>query len=206
MTTRKFSLIALLLILPLTLHAQRRRGGDAGGGGASAPSADDCGTASTDGRNRGFTAGGGAADAKKMMNCMKDSPSLSKDLQKANPVEFLLDKKKDLAVTKDQEKEIKAINDELKESIKPFLKAIDSVSRENKKTGDYAPTQGQMMMGQQLTRSSVDSVRARYDAAAEAAVGKLSEDHRQAATDMLKQEREEQMRNARGSRGGRPPV
>ena len=180
MTTRKLSILALLLVLPVALQAQRSK--------------------------RGFGAGGGSDEADKMIRETADSPSLSKDLQKANPVEFLLDKKKDLAITKDQEKEIKALNDALKESVKPFFKAIDSVARESKKTGDYAPTQGQILMGRQLTRSSADSVRAKYDAAAEAAVAKLSEDHRQAATDMLKQEREEQMKNALGARGGGPPV
>jgi hypothetical protein len=202
MTTRKFSLIALLLILPLTLHAQRRRGGsDAGGGGSPAPSADDCGTASTGGR--GFTAGGGAADAKKMMNCMKESPSLSKDLEKANPLETLLDAKKDLKLSSDEEKELKNLNKQLKDDVKPFFKTIDSVAREMKKTGDYAPTTGQQVMGRSLTRESADSVEARYRTASDAAIAKLAEEHRQPATDLLQKAAQAQMASRRG---GRPPV
>jgi hypothetical protein len=179
MTTRKLSVLALLLMVPIALQAQRSK--------------------------RGFGAGGGSDEADKMIKETAESPSLSKDLQKANPIELLLDKKKDLGITKDEEKEIKAINDQLKDAVKPFFKAIDSVSRENKKTGDYAPTQGQMLMGRQLSRSSADSVRAKYDAAAEQAVSKLAEDRRQPAKDLLAKEQEEQMKNARG-RSGRPPV
>ena len=202
MTTRKLSLFALLLIVPVTLNAQGRRGGGASsGGGGAAPSSDDCGTASSDaGRNRGFTAGGGAADARKMINCMKESPSLSKDLEKANPIETLLDAKKDLKLTSDEEKELKAINKQLKDDTKPYFKTIDSVAREMKKTGDYAPTTGQMVVGRTLTRESADSIGAKYRAAADAGVAKLSEDKRQPATDLLQKEMESQMASRRGGR------
>ena len=190
MTTRKFSLVALLVIVPLTLDAQT-------------PSADDCGTASTDGRNRGFGGGGGASEARKMINCMKESPSLAKDLQKANPIEVILDGRKELKLSSDEEKELKALNNELKDAIKPFFKTIDSVAREGKKTGDYAPTQGQILVGRQLTRESADSIGAKYRAATDAALAKLSEEHRQPASDLLQKSMEAQMA---ARRGGRPPV
>lgn len=200
---RKLPLLALLLVIPVAVHAQGRRGGGGGGGvgGASAPTADDCRAAS--GGGRGFTGGGDASSAARMINCMKESPSLSKDLEKGNPIEMLLEAKKDLKLTGDEEKELKAINKDLKDAIKPFLKTIDSVAREGKKTGDYAPTQGQMIVGSQLTRESADSVGAKYRAATDAGLAKLSEDKRQPATDLLQKEMEAQM-GAR--RGGRPPV
>jgi hypothetical protein len=204
MPTRKLSLFALLLIVPVALNAQGRRGGGGGGGGGGGtPSSDDCGTASSDaGRDRGFKTGGGAT-ANKMINCMKESPSLSKDLEKANPIETLLDAKKDLKLTSDEEKELKNINKQLKDDTKPYFKTIDSVAREMKKTGDYAPTSGQMVIGRTLTRESADSIGARYRAAADAGVAKLSEDKRQPATDLLQKEMESQMASRRG---GRPPV
>ena len=177
--TRKLYLVALLMILPSLLEAQR------GGGG------------------RGFRAAGGASEADAMIRDMAESPSLSKDLQKANPIETILDKKKDLKLTSDEEKELKTLNGELKDAIKPFLKTIDSVAREQKKTGEFAPTQGQMLIGRQLTRESTDSVMMMYRGAAEQAVAKLAEERRQAANDLLQKEREAQ-RAAR--RGGRPPV
>jgi hypothetical protein len=180
---RKLTLLALLvLVIPATLSAQSRR--------------------------RGLGAGGGAAEADKMIRDMAESPSLAKDLQKANPVELLLDKKKDLKLTSDEEKELKTLNNSLKESIKPYLKTIDSVAKEMKKTGDYAPTQGQMVIGRQLTRESTDSVMTRYDAASGDALAKIAEERRQPATEFLQKEMESQMAARRGGRGGRgrPPV
>ena len=186
--TRKLSLVALLLIVPFALDAQGRRGGGRGGSGS-----------------RGFGAAGGSAEADAMLRDMADSPSLSKDLQKANPIETLLDKKKYLRLSSDEEKELKTINSALKESTKPYFKTIDSVSREMKKTGDFAPTQGQMLIGRQVTRESSDSVMSKYQAAAEAALARLAEEHRQPATDLLQKEREE-MASRRSALGGRPPV
>jgi hypothetical protein len=137
-----------------------------------------------------------------MINCMKESPSLSKDLERANPIETILDAKKDLKLSSDEEKQLKDLNKQLKDDVKPFFKTIDSVAREMKKTGDYAPTQGQVVVGRALTRESADSIGSRYRAASDAAIAKLTEEHRQPATDALQKAMEAQM----ASRGGRPPV
>jgi hypothetical protein len=188
MTTRQLSLVAFLLIVPIMAEAQR--GG--GGGGSSRP-------------KRGF----GAADGKQadsIIRNLADSPSLSKDLQKANPVETLLGKKKDLQLTADEEKQLKAINESLKDAVKPFFKSIDSVSKENKKTGEYAPTQGQMLIGRQLTRAYVDSVVSRYGSAEQEAVAKLAAEHQQAANDLLDKEEKDREAKAQASRPARPPL
>jgi hypothetical protein len=204
MTTRKLSLLALLLIVPVSLQAQRRGGsGSSSGGGGAPPKSDDCGTASSDaGKDRGFKAGGGASEAKNMINCMKESPSLAKDLQKANPVEILLDAKKDLQLSKDEEKELKTLSDAVKDGVKPFLKTIDSVDREFKKTGDYAPTSGQLTIGRALRRESSDSVMVKYQTAAQDAIAKLAEPHRQPATETLQKAQQDMA--SKGMR--RPPV
>jgi hypothetical protein len=207
MTPRKLSLLALFLIVPHTLSAQGRRGGGGGGGGdigggAAAAGGDDCKNTQNSGRS-GAGAGGKASDANRMINCMKEPPSMSKELEKANPLETLLDNKKDLKMSGDEEKELKNMNKQLKDDVKPFLKSIDSVSREMKKTGDYAPTTGQMTLGRSLTRESADSVRGRYRLAADAAIAKLAEERRQPAKDLLQKEMEAQMA---ARRGGRPPV
>ena len=188
MLSRKLSLVALLLIVPLTLSAQGRGGGGGSSGG------------------RGFRAAGGAAEVDAMLRDMAESPSLSKDLQKANPIETLLDKKKDLKLSSDEEKELKTINGALKDATKPYFKTIDSVAREMKKTGEYEPTQGQRLIGRQITRESSDSVMSKYGAAVDAAIAKLAEEHRAPATELLQKEREAQMAERAKARGGRPPV
>jgi hypothetical protein len=205
--TRKLSVFALLLIVPVALNAQGRRGGGGGGGGGdlgggTVAGGDDCRATANAGRS-GSGGAGKASDANRMINCMKESPSLSKDLEKANPIEMLLDAKKDLKLSSDEEKELKSLNKQLKDDVKPYFKTIDSVSREMKKTGDYAPTQGQMIVGRQLTRESTDSVGVKYRAAADMAMTKLTEEHRQPAMDLLQKEMEAQMA---ARRGGRPPV
>src|SRR4051794_14239533 len=111
MTPRKLSLLALLVILPVALNAQRRGGGggSSGGGdlgGTTAAGGDDCKSASTSGRG-GSGGAGKASDANRMINCMKEPPSMSKELEKANPIETLLDNKKDLKMSGDEEKELK---------------------------------------------------------------------------------------------------
>jgi len=188
MIPRKLSFVALLVILPVVVADAQRSGGSTR-------------------KTRGFGAAGGS-ETDAIMQGLAESPSLSKDLQKANPVEALLGKKKDLQLSADEEKELKTLNESLKQTVKPFIKSIDSVSKENKKTGEYAPTQGQMLIGRQLTRAYADSVMAKYDSAADAAVEKLAADHRQAANDFLDKEAKDREAEAatRKQGKGRPPV
>jgi hypothetical protein len=185
MITRKLSFVALLLILPVVV-AEAQRGG------------------SSTRKTRGFGAAGGS-ETDAIMQGLAESPSLSKDLQKANPVESLLGKKKDLQLSADEEKELKTLNASLKETVKPFIKSIDSVSKENKKTGEYAPTQGQMLIGRQLTRAYTDSVMASYESAADAAVEKLAADHRQPANDFLDKEAKDRQAEAASRQDKRRP-
>jgi hypothetical protein len=175
MTRRQLSVLALLLIVPMIAEAQRSSRGR---------------------RSRGFAGDSGKAD-------FSQSQSLTKDLQKANPLEALLGKKKDLKLSPEEEKELKALNDALKDEVKPFFKTIDSVQKESRKPGEYAPTQGQLLIGRHLTSACADSIIARYDVAADSAVAKLAADRRQAAVELL--EKEEKEREAQAQKA-RPPV
>lgn len=182
MSMPRLSVLALLVIIPATSFAQR------GGGGGDF------------GR---MGSGGSAKDADRMIRDMADSPSPAKDLEKANPVEILLDKKKDLGLTDAEQKELKSLGNVVKDSTKPYFKTIDSAQREQKKTGGYAPTSGQMLILRRVSREAADSVRSHYARAGQEALLKLTEEHRQPATDLLKKEIDELMA---ARRGGRPPV
>lgn len=179
----RYVLLMALMILPMTLTAQRR-----GGGG------------------RGLGAGGSSREADAMIRDLADAPSLSKDLQKQNPLEIILDKKKDLKLTDDEQKELKTMSSALKDSLKPYFKTIDSAQRAQRKQGAEEPTQGQMIVLRGILREAADSVRAHYERATPSAMAKLGEERRQPATDALQKEMEEQMAARRGARGGRPPV
>ena len=188
MKMRNLSFLALLVVVPTVSFAQ-------GGAGGDQPK-----------KNPGFgkgmdTKGADGADA--LIKGLKEPPSMSKEMQKANPVEFLLDKKKDLQLTDAEQKELKAIVSAMKDQTKPYFKTMDSVQREQKKTGDYAPTTGQMVILRRVSREAQDSVRAIYDRSTQDALAKIAEEKRQPATDALKKEMEEQMAERRGNR---PPM
>jgi hypothetical protein len=187
MKMRNLSFLALLVIVPTVSYAQ--------GGGDDKPK-----------KNPGFgkgmdTKGSDGADA--LIKGLKTAPSISKEMQKANPVEFLLDKKKDLQLSDDEQKELKTIVSTMKDQTKPYFKTLDSVQREEKKTGDYAPTTGQTIILRRVSREAQDSVRAIYERSAQDALTKIAEEKRPAATDALKKEMEEQ---AAERRGNRPPM
>lgn len=188
MSMRKLSVAALLVIIPAMSHAQR--GGGGGGGGYG----------------KGMDAQG-AKGADRLIKDMEDSPSMSKDLQKANPVEFLLDRKKDLKLSDEEQKELKSLASSLKDATKPYFKTLDSVQREQKlgQKGEGLTT-GQMMILRKESRMAQDSVMANYQRAAADALTKLTDEHRPTASEMMQKEMEEQMAARRGSRGGRPPV
>lgn len=179
----RYVLLMALMILPATLTAQRRSGG-----------------------GRGLGAGGSSREADAMIRDLADAPSLSKDLQKQNPLEIILDRKKDLKLTDDEQKELKSMSSALKDSLKPYFKTIDSAQRAQRKQGAEEPTQGQMIVLRGILREASDSVRAHYERATPSAMARLSEEHRQPATEALQKEMEEQMAARRGARGGRPPV
>lgn len=178
----RYVLLMALMILPMTLTAQRRGGG------------------------RGLGAGGSSREADAMIRDLADAPSLSRDLQKQNPLEIILDNRKDLKLTDDEQKELKTMSSALKDSLKPYFKTIDSAQRAQRKQGGEGPTQGQMIVLRGILREAADSVRAHYERATPSAMAKLGEERRQPATDALQKEMEEQMAARRGARGGRPPV
>lgn len=184
MSMPRLSALALLVIIPATSFAQRAGAGGGGGFGK-------------------MGAGGSAKDADRMIRDNADSPSLSRDLEKANPIEILLDNKKDLGLTDAEQKELKSLRNVVKDSTKTFFKTIDSTQREQKKTGGYAPTSGQMLILRRVSREAADSVRSHYVRAAQEALLKLTEEHRQPATDLLKKEIDELVA---ARRGGRPLV
>jgi hypothetical protein len=190
MSMRKLSVMALLLTIPAMSQAQR--GGGGGGGGT--------------GYGKGMDTQG-AKGADKLIKDMADSPSMSKDLQKVNPIELLLDKKKDLQLSDAEQKELKTLASAVKDATKPYFKTLDSVQREQKlgQKGEGLTT-GQMMILRRESRDAQDSVLVNYKRAADEALTKLTEEHRQPATDLLKQAMEEQMEARRNSRGGRPPM
>jgi hypothetical protein len=143
------AILALFLVGPLALDAQGRRGSGTGGGSGAG------------------TGGGGGPKRDPVAPPARisgsDEPSLSREIERANPVDALLDARKQLRLSREEETELKSINKRLKTEIKPFLK--------------------------NLTSEAIDSVAQKYRAATDSALAKLTEEHRSAAKDLLQKKK-----------------
>src|SRR4051812_17320294 len=109
---------------------------------------------------------------------------MSKELDKQNPIAILLDRKKDIKLSDDEQKQLKSLNDMLKDSTKVYFKTLDSAQKEMKNGGSDMAA-GQRMILRSLLQQTSDSVTARYDAALKDAMGKIAAERHQAATDAL---------------------
>jgi hypothetical protein len=174
MSARRLSLVAALLIVPTLVHAQR--GGGGGGGGSSSGKF------------------GRPVDAEIKDNGPKDATGimLTKDLQKENMVQLILDKKKDLKLTDDEVKQLKSINDHIKDTISGPMKSLDSITSELKRrSGEQGPDRQGMLTGRIMSEAHVAEVREQYTAALKDALSKLTDDQQKAANDLINARRKE---------------
>ena len=161
MTRRGSLVLALLLMLPVTLDAQGRRGSGTGGGTGAGTGGGGGPAGGPIGRPAGTVVYGEKSETQK----------IAKDLEDANPIAALLDAKKTLKLSREEEDALKSLNRELKNAIKPLLKALDSVS-----------------------------IQARYSTATDSAMTKLIDEHRRAAKDLLQKQNEARLAKRRSAR------
>jgi hypothetical protein len=109
----------------------------------------------------------------------------SKELQKENMVNFILDKKKDLKLSDDEVKALKEINDHLKDTTKAQLKSLDSLANEIRYSGQEDAA-GRIFGAQFLA-----DVRRQYDEHLQTALAKLTEDQQKAANALIETRRQE---------------
>jgi len=170
MSVSRLPLVAALLVLPVLLSAQRR--GSAGAGAATPP-----GGVSTSTKSRQ------KIDKDPVKENRNPIPS-TKDLEKENMVNFVLDKKKDLKLSNDEVNALKQINDHARDTVAAPMKSLDSIAGELKRGGDRAAAS---MFAPQF----VAEVRFQYDAFLKEALSKLSEEHQKAASDLIEARRKE---------------
>jgi hypothetical protein len=109
----------------------------------------------------------------------------SKEIQKENMVDFILDKKKDLKLSDDEVKALKEINDHLKDTTKAQLHSLDSLANEIRYSGQEDAA-GRIFGAQYLA-----DVRRQYDEHLQAALGKLNEEQQKAANALIESRRQE---------------
>jgi hypothetical protein len=190
MSTRRVFIAATLILVPISLQAQRGKGsaGVSAATAAGASESNGCGTAS--GGFGKIGGGGSSKEADCIQRNTKGAASMSKELQEQNPIALLLDRKKDIKLTDDEQKSLKSINDMLKDSTKAYFKTLDSAQKEMKNGGSDMPA-GQRLILRSLLEQTSDSVNARYDAALKEAMTKIAADRQQAATDALQKAKQE---------------
>jgi hypothetical protein len=171
MSRRRLSVLLLLLVIPVIASAQRTGG-----------------RRSSDGGSRGSERAGAQASA----------TISAKDLENQNPIELILDKKKDLGLSGTEVDELEKLNDRLKDSVKQSLHTIDSIAKAMKRTGDAAPTTGQMFIGRTVTSQQVALVRTQYEAALKDALTKLDAARQPTATALVEKSLKEQAGSRRG--------
>ena len=190
MPSRKLLLLALLLLVPIAAEAQRRGGGGGGGG-------------------RG---GGRRADFKNMGAGNMPISISNKDIESMSPVKVLLDKKKDLTLTDDQVKQLKALDVTLKTNNDTLWKAVDSLRKEMKVNNNAANPQVEQIRVRGARTSMVEVIKAlkeSFDAAEPDALKVLTEDQQKTAGDLLEKHQAEaesmlQEKLGGGKGGGRP--
>jgi hypothetical protein len=165
MSARRLSLVAALVVVPTILLGQR-----GGGGGVSSA------TQGTGVRTK--------IDADPVKPTRINGIPTSKELQKENMVNFVLDKKKDVKLSDDEVKALKSINDRLKDTVSAPMKSLDSIAGEMKRGGD-------MRAARVFAPQYVGEVRFQYEAFLKEALTKLSEEHQKAANDLIEARRKE---------------
>ena len=180
--TRFIVAVLVLAVLPSLAAAQRR----AGMGGS---------------KDADFGFAGAAAAG----------PSITgRDLEKASPLTFLIDKKKDLKLNDVQLATIKSSEGKLRDANVERYKAIDSLKKQLR-PGSSAEDEARVAIARDALMDVVKEIRASYDSAAKESVNALDEPQQRTAQELLSKHGEEMQQMLReklgghGGRGGRPP-
>jgi len=141
---------------------------------------------------------------------MPTGPSLrARDVEDLNPFKALIDKKKDLKLSDEQVKALKASESSMKEQDAPLYRSIDSLVREMRPplnpTTDFR-VRSQLARAALMT--TIDSIAVTYDEPIKSAIATLDAEQQAKATELVAQAKQEGNKTVReklggGRRGGR---
>jgi Spy/CpxP family protein refolding chaperone len=142
------------------------------------------------------------------------------DVEDMDPVKRLVDKRKDLKLTDEQQKQLKDIQAKTKETNKPLFKQLDSLRQAMRPRAGFDEDADRARMGlaREAVGQTVASIRANYDASLTEAKPILTAEQVPKADELLKKQSEESAETLMkemgpgmggggggGRRGGRPP-
>ena len=139
---------------------------------------------------------------------MPSGPKLnSRDIESISPMRFLLDKRKDLKLTDDQQKQIKETDGKLKEQNAAMLKQVDSLVREMRpgSSGRTAEDEARVVIARDALMKVLVDIRVNYDASLKEILTKLDETQNTTVQSLLPKQQEENasmLRERLGSRAG----
>ncbi len=163
----------------------------------------------------------GKPDAPDLGSARASGVKLSRgDLEDMNPAKVILNKRKDLKLTDEQQTSVRALADRAKESQRANFKTLDSLRSETRPRidGDAEIENVRIGVAREQMRSVVETVRTAYAAVRSEALGMLDAAQQPRAEELLKKHGEEdekllqeKLGNGRGGAGGgggrrgRPP-
>lgn len=124
----------------------------------------------------------------------------NKDLESISPIKLLVDKRKDLKLTDDQQKQIKGMESPLKEKNQPLFKALDSLRGEMKRS-QYSQEARPVATRAEVVRV-VSGIRENYAAALKEAMALLDDAQRTTATELAQKQTDDADKMVREKLGG----
>lgn len=148
---------------------------------------------------------GTKADFDAMMRDVPAGLKLSnRDIEDMSPIMLLVDKRKDLKLTDDQQKQLRAMSDSLKEANKPHFKAIDSLRTEMRPRAgaDAEMERVRTQVALETVRGAVKVIRDSYDASLNQALPLLDDGQKEKAAGLLKKQSDDAEKTLREKLGG----
>lgn len=126
-----------------------------------------------------------------------------RDIEDLSPLKLLIDKRKDLKLTDAQVSQLKDAEPRLKDRNASLLKSADSLLHEMKPNSNTPSDaeQSRLQSARGRLMSTMDAIRANYDAAAKDATAAFDLEQQTKATELLTRQREEGDRMLRSKLG-----
>jgi hypothetical protein len=130
---------------------------------------------------------------------MPKGPAIrGRDLEDANPIKLLIDKRKDLKLTDAQLDGLKKSEGTVKEKNQPLYKAIDSLAREAKPSGNPNPeAEARVRNARRDLEGTISTILDDYDTVSKEAVGSLDAEQQTKANELLAKLKDERTRRIR---------
>jgi len=141
------------------------------------------------------------------------------DVEDMSPIKLLIDKRKDLKLTNEQQQQLKALGATLKETNAPHFKALDSLRNEIRPRAGADPDfeNVRTQIARETVVGAVKVIRGNYEASLKDAMAVLNDEQKPKAEEMLAKQNADADKTLRdklgggrggggGRRGGKPPL